>query len=93
MDEEKLPVSAVTDPCLRGTLPQRREVERWEHAGWLLLRWMESPLLVAVLEHATGEIVFIDDNGFAWKGANFSKAHPVPLEQYPPWGFDEWVVT
>ncbi len=93
MHEGTPPESTVSDQCFCGTLQQRREIERWENAGWILLRWVKSPLPVAVLEHAGGDIVFIDDNGFAWGGANFSKARPVPLEQYPPWGFDEWVET
>ncbi len=93
MDEGKPPGWAVNEPSSYGTLHQRREAQRWENAGWILLSWIESPLPVAVLENASGDIVFIDGHGYAWRGANFSKADPVPLEQYPPWGFDEWVVT
>ncbi len=92
MDEKKPLGWSVTDPCLHGTHYQRREIERWENAGWIFLRWTESPLIVAVMEHISGDIVYIDDNGWAWKGPKLNKAHPVPLEQYPPWGFDEWIV-
>ncbi len=92
MDEEKPSGYTETDPYSYGTPDQRREIERWENAGWLFLHWIESPLPVAALENGAGDVVFIDDKGFAWKGANFSKADPVPLKQYPPWGLDEWVV-
>jgi len=93
MHQEKPLGSAVNDPCHHGRLHQRREIEHWENAGWIFLRWIESPLLVAVLENSIGDVVFIDDHGFAWMGANFSKANPVPLDQDLPWGFGEWVVT
>ncbi len=91
MDDEKPTKSRGAVPSFYGTHWQKREIERWQDAGWLFLQWLELPLVVAVLENATGDIMFIDGNGWAWKGANFSKAEPVPLEQYPPLGFDEWM--
>ncbi len=93
MNDEKSPESPIVVPCFSGTHWQKREIKRWENAGWLFLQWIELPLVVAVLENTTGDVVFIDGNGWAWKGANFSKAAPVPLEQYPPSGFDESIVT
>ncbi len=92
MSQEKPSGSAVTDSCLYGTMYQRREIERWESAGWLFLQWIEAPLHVGVLVDGVGNLVMIDDHGFAWRGTTFSTAHPVPLEQYPAWGLDEWVV-
>jgi hypothetical protein len=39
---------------------------------------------MAVLEGPLGDVVFIDENGWAWKGPTFSRKSPVPLDQYPP---------
>jgi len=92
MGQEKPPRPPLIGPTFCGTYYQRREIERWENAGWIFLHWTGDPLMVATMEHANGDVVYIDDKGWAWKGPKFNKAHPVPLEQYPPWGFDEWIV-
>ena len=48
---------------------------------------------MAVLEGPLNEIIFIDEYGWAWKGPAFSRSNPVPLDQYPPAGQSEWVVS
>ena len=48
---------------------------------------------MAVMETAIGDVVLIDNNGWAWKGPTFNRAQPVPLEQYPPAVPYEWIVT
>ena len=93
MEQKKPPGSPLTGTSVNGTPYQRREIERWENTGWIFLHWTEGPLMVAVMENANGEVVYIDGNGWAWRGAKFNKADPVPLEQYPPWGLDEWIAT
>ena len=93
MNHERPPETPRTGPCFYGTFDQRRAIERWERAGWTFLHWTEVPRMVAVLENAIGDVVFIDDNGFAWKGPAFNRAKPVPLEQYPPAAPNAWVVT
>jgi hypothetical protein len=45
---------------------------------------------MAVMENAIGDVVFIDDHGWTWKGPTFNRAKFVPLEQYPPAVPDEW---
>ncbi len=39
---------------------------------------------MAVMKSVLGDVVFIDDGGWAWKGPMFNRAKPVPLDQYPP---------
>ncbi len=90
MYQEMSPKSPLTGPCLDGTSYQRREIERWENAGWIFLQWTEVPLMVAVMENTNGDVVYIDGNGQAWKGPKFARANPVPLEQYPPWGYQKY---
>jgi hypothetical protein len=48
---------------------------------------------MAVMKSAIGEVVFIDEHGWAWKGPTFSRAELVPLEKYSPAVPDEWIVT
>lgn len=91
MTHDKPPGSPLTGPCFYGTFDQRRAIERWENANWTFLRWTEVPGMVAVMENAIRDIVFIDQNGWAWKGRIFSKSKPVPLEKYPP--VNEWLLT
>jgi len=50
----------------------------------MFLHWTEVPCVMAVLEGPLGEVVFIDEYGWAWKGPTFSRKNPVPLDQYPP---------
>ncbi len=66
------------------TSEQRRTMERWEGVGWTLLHWTEVAEVMAVMESPLGDVVFIDQNGWAWKGPVFRKSDPVPLEKYPP---------
>jgi hypothetical protein len=73
----------LTDPFSYGTGYQRRCIERWQGAGWAFLHWTEVPGIMAILGNAVGDIIFIDENGWAWKGPIFSRARPVPLEKYP----------
>ncbi len=47
-----------------------------------MLQWTEVPLVVAVMENVSGDIVFIDDIGWAWKGATYGKAKPVLIGEY-----------
>jgi hypothetical protein len=77
---DKLPGLPLTGPCFYGTFDQRRALDRWGSAGWTLLHWTDVPHVMAAL----GEVVFIDENGWAWKGPSFNRKSPVPLEQYPP---------
>ena len=93
MNHDRPPRSPLTGPCFYGTVEQRRAIERWENAGWTFLHWTEVPRMMAVLESAIGDVVFIDDNGWAWKGPTFNRTEPVPLEQYPPAVPYEWIVT
>ncbi len=93
MNNDRPPASPLTGPCFYGTFDQRRAIERWEHAGWTFLHWTEVPRMMAVMENAIGDVVFLDDKGWAWKGPRFSKTDPVPLEQYPPKAADAWRVT
>jgi hypothetical protein len=73
----------VGGPFFCGTFDQQRAIERWQNADWTFLHWTEVPQVMAVLEGALGAVVFIDGNGWAWKGPNFSKSRPVPLEKWP----------
>jgi hypothetical protein len=93
MNHDRSPRSPLTGSCFYGTFDQRRAIERWENVGWTLLHWTEVPSIMAVMENVIGDVVFIDDNGWAWKGPMFSKAEPVPLEQYPPGIPDECMAT
>jgi hypothetical protein len=81
---DKLPGVPLTGPCFYGTFDQRRALDRWGSAGWTFLHWTEVPHVMAVLEGPLGEVVFIDEYGWAWKGPTFNKKSPVPLDQYPP---------
>jgi hypothetical protein len=74
----------LTGPCFYGTFDQRCALDRWGSAGWTFLHWTEVPQVMAVLEGPLGDVVFIDENGWAWKGPTFSRKSPVPLDQYPP---------
>ncbi len=47
--------------------------------------------MLAIMENAIGDVVYLDANGSAWKGPRFSRANPVPLEHYPPAQPYEWV--
>ncbi len=82
--DRKPPESPSTGAPFQPRVDQRLAVERWERAGWIFLHWTEVPRTVAVLQNAIGDVVFIGPYGKAWKGPRFSKAKPVPLEQYPP---------
>jgi len=90
MDKERPSGTPLTGPCFYGTFDQRRSIARWEHAGWTFLHWTEVPRMVAVIENTIGDVAFIDQEGRAWTGPKFSRAKPVPLEQYPPLGDDYW---
>jgi len=81
---DKLPGVPLTGPHFYGTFDQRRALDRWGNAGWIFLHWTEVPCVMAVLEGPLGEVVFIDEYGWAWKGPTFSRKNPVPLDQYPP---------
>jgi len=74
----------LASPYFYGTFDRRRALERWGSAGWTFLHWTEVPSVMAVLEGPLGEVVFIDEYGWAWKGPTFSRKTPVPLDQYPP---------
>ena len=91
MNDEKPMGRPLAGPCFYGTGDQRRAIPQWEKAGWTFLHWTEVPRMIAVLEGSLGEIIFIDQNGFAWQGRPFNKSKPVPLEKYPP--VNEWIVT
>jgi hypothetical protein len=39
---------------------------------------------MGVLEGPLDEIIFIDENGWAWKGPVLSRSNAVPLDKYPP---------
>jgi hypothetical protein len=93
MNQDRPPRSPLTGPCFYGTFEQRRAMERWENTDWTFLHWTEVPLIMAVMESAISDVVFIDDNGWAWKGPTFSRARLVPLEQCPPAVPYEWIVT
>ena len=93
MNHDRPSGSPLTGPCFYGTFEQRRAIERWENVGWTFLHWTEVPSIMAVMENVIRDVVFIDDNGWAWKGPTFSRAQPVPLEQYPPTVLDEEIVT
>ena len=93
MNHDRPPGSPLTGPCFCGTGEQRRAIERWENIGWTFLHWTEVPSIMAVMENVIGDVVFIDDHGWAWKGPTFSRAQPVPLEQYPPAVLSEEIVT
>ena len=83
---DKLPGAPLTGgrpPCFYGTFDQRRALDRWGSAGWTFLHWTEVPQVMAVLEGPLGDVVFIDENGWAWKGPTFNRKNPVPLDQYP----------
>jgi transposase len=54
-----------------------------QDSDWIFFHWTEVPQTMAVLENTLGDIVFIDENGWAWEGPNFSKSEPVPLEKWP----------
>ncbi len=73
----------LTGPFFYGTLEQRKMIDRWENAGWVLLHWTEVPDMVAVIQDPTGRVVFIDQDGKAWKGPKWYKRKPVPEEEYP----------
>jgi hypothetical protein len=82
---DKLPgTPPVTDPSFYGTFDQRCALDRWGSAGWTFLHWTEIPRVMAVLKGLLGEVVFIDENGWAWRGPTFSRKRPVPLDKYPP---------
>ncbi len=93
MDSDRPPCSPLTGPCFYGTWEQRRAIERWQNVGWTFLHWTEVPRMIAIMENAIGDIVFIDDNGWAWKGPTFSRSRLVPLEKYPPAVLNEEIVT
>ena len=93
MRHDRPPRSPLTGPCFYGTFEQRRTIERWENVDWTFLHWTEVPSIMAVMESALGDVVFIDDGGWAWKGPKLNRAKPVPLEQYPPAVPYEWIVT
>jgi hypothetical protein len=84
MSEDKVRGVPLTGPIFYGTFDQHRAIERWEDAGWTFLHWTEIPRIMAVLEGTLGDIVFVDEHGWAWKGPVYSKSNPVPLEKYPP---------
>jgi hypothetical protein len=93
MNHERPPRAPLTGPCFYGTWEQRRAIERWEHVEWTFLHWTEVPAIMAVMESAIGDVVFIDEHGWAWKGPTFSRSDLVPLEKYPPAVPDELMVT
>ncbi len=68
-------------------------MRRWKKQDWAFLYWTQVPPRMAVMQNDLGDTLFIDAKGTAWKGPTFSRADPVPLEQYPPLGDDYLVVT
>ena len=93
MNENKPSPLPLTGPFFYGTFDQRRALERWQKAGWTFLHWTEVPSIMAVMENVIGDVVFIDDHGWVWKGPTFSRARLVPLEQYPPAVLNKEIVT
>ncbi len=93
MNKDRPPASPLTGPCFHGTADQRHAIQRWENADWTFLHWTEVPQMMAVMDNAIGDVVFIDDKGWAWKGPTFNRTRPVPLEQYPTAAPDEWIRT
>jgi hypothetical protein len=84
MSEDKVRGVPLIGPFFSGSFEQRRAIGRWEDAGWTFLHWAEVPRIMAVLQNLLGDIIFIDESGWAWKGPTFDKSKPVPLEEYPP---------
>lgn len=91
MTEERRKGVPLDGPVFYGMPDQVRAIQRWENTGWAFLHWTEVPCMLAIMENAIGDVVFLDVNGFAWKGPHFTRADPVPLEQYPPAQPYEWV--
>ena len=83
----------LTGPFFYGTFDQRRAITRWEDASWTFLHWTEVPGIMGVLEGPLDEIIFIDENGWAWKGPLFSRSNPVPLDKCPSVSPSESFVT
>jgi hypothetical protein len=84
MTGDKRKGTPLTGPSFYGNRYQRRCIERWQDAGWAFLHWTEIPQVMAVLENLLGDVIFIDENGWAWKGPTFSKSKLVPFNKYPP---------
>jgi hypothetical protein len=82
MSEKQKNGTPLTGPY--GSFDRRRAIDRWEDVGWTFLHWTEVPQVLAILEHVLGEIIFLDENGWAWQGPTFDKTKPVPLDKYPP---------
>jgi hypothetical protein len=93
MKDGKQCQSSLTSRCASGTPAQRRAIERWGKTGWTLLHWTDVPRMVAVMENNIGDVAFIDRDGNAWTGPRFSKADPLPMEQYQSKIVDESIVT
>jgi hypothetical protein len=93
MTTDKRKGTPLTGPFFYGTQDQRRAIERWQDAGWTFLHWTEVPHVMAVLESTLGDVVFIDENGWAWRGPAYSKSGLVPLDEWPPMKLDELMVT
>ncbi|HVN24467.1 MAG TPA: hypothetical protein VMT71_10890 [Syntrophorhabdales bacterium] len=93
MNKDKPNESQASGLSPYGTSEQRRTMARWKHKGSTLQYWTEVPRSLAVMENDLGEVVFIDSDGKAWRGPRFSKANPVPVDQYPPLADDYLMVT
>lgn len=91
MAEDDCDGTRIADPFFYVTFDQRRAIERWQDADWIFLHWTEVPRVMAVLENTLGDVVFIDGKGWAWKGPNFSKSRPVPLEKWPSKKRNDWL--
>lgn len=83
MNGKETNVKPPTGPFFPGTFTQRRAIARWENAGWIFVHWTEIPEMVAVLQSVLGDVIFIDQKGWAWEGPAFGKKKLVPLEKYP----------
>lgn len=84
MNEKRRKGIRLVGPSFLGIFDQRRAIKRWEDAGWSFLRWVEVPQVLAILEHVLGDIIYLDENGWAWQGPTSDKTKPVPLDKYPP---------
>jgi hypothetical protein len=79
-----VPGCPLAGPFFYGTLPQRRCIERWQDADWVLLHWTEVPEILAVLKSPLDEIIFVDGHGYRRSGPSFIGLTLVPYDQYSP---------
>ncbi len=65
--QEQSPITPLAGPSYHGTPEQVHAIQNLEKLGWLFLHWTEIPLLLAVMQKETGDVVFIDTDGHAWR--------------------------